>query len=206
MCIAMGWVLAEHLKAAPTSRVRFRPYLGHLAKTKTQGFLSRRRAFRTTNTNRIYDGTRLSTRRRRCDVATTFILANTFKLNPVVRPCLVRVTRITTLANRRTSSTTGTDLSYRLRPWTATLSLLGILSFPSARGLDWRVEKTSGKSSRQFQKHLLLLPGSRSCWVQAALSAGHRLINCAWEYGVRHVRMDHSSEGHLIVVRGTRRQ
>ena len=51
----------------------------------------------------------------------------------------------------------------------------------------------------------LFSKGYPNSQIQAALRVGYRHIDCAWEYGVHHVHIDHTPAGHLTAVHRMKR-
>jgi len=126
------------------------------------------------------------------------------KSSSVVRPALAHATRTTTLSNRWIASVTGTDSSIP-PPFVDGYTLPSGDTIPSVGLGTWRMSgEDTGKAVKVIPEELFD-QGNPNGQFQAALSAGYRHIDCAWEYGVHHAHLDHNPEGHLIVVHRTRR-
>ena len=119
------------------------------------------------------------------------------KLNPVVRPGLFRTTRAPTISNRQRSSTVDSPTDGYMLPSGDTIPSIGLGTWRMSR--EDAGEATKVGPEKSFDRR------NPNGQLQAALSAGYRHIDCAWEYGVHNIRINRNPEDHLMNVHRTRR-
>lgn len=114
--------------------------------------------------------------------------ANMLKLNStIIRPSLMWTPRATALSERRFSSILEPESSTQPLPVDG-YKLSSGDTIPSVGLGTWRVNGDDvGKAVKVGVPEGCLTEENPNGDIQAALNAGYRHIDCAWEYGVLHV-------------------